>query len=364
MKSIPFCQPWFDCAYADRVREQILSTQIGPGGTTAEFATQLASYVGSKYCLLTTSGTVALSVASRAVGLQPGDEILVPAYGVVSTINAFASFGLKPQLVDIELQTGCMSPTELKKQITGKTRAVCFVNFSGFTGQNVAEVARICQERNLPLIEDAACALGHRFGKKYAGTFGTIGIYSFSVPKIITTGQGGALVMKSRKYFEKARSFIDHGDSNWRKTNRIRAIGSNFRYNDILASFGLAQLNTIEKRIARKKAAYTILRKGLTNKIFQVPGTLPPLHHIVFTRKPRVLIQYLRNHGIAAIQQYRTLSQHPPFTHLDTRDFPNADFWTKRGVYVPFGLSLTEKGAHRIVETLIHAPVALDTIFE
>ena len=362
MKSIPLCQPWFDSVYADRVREQILSTQIGPEPVTAEFASQLASYVGSHYCIVTTSGTVALSVASFTVGLKPGDEILVPAYGVISTINAFASFGLKPKLVDIERQTGCMSPTELKKQITDKTRAVCFVNFSGFTGQNLIEVVRICQERNLPLIEDAACALGHRFGGKSAGTFGDIGTYSFSVPKIITTGQGGALITKSKNYFEKARSFIDQGDSNWRKTNLIRGIGNNFRFNDILASFGLAQLKTIEKRIARKKATYAILQKSLKNKIFQVPSTLPPLHHIVFARKPRALINYLGDHGITAVRQYRTISQHPSYAYLGNRNFPNADFWTKYAVYLPFGLSLTEKEAQKIVEILANSPIALDSI--
>ncbi len=359
MKSIPFCQPWFDSTYADRVREQILSSQIGPGPATAEFASQFASYVGSPYCLLTTSGTVALSVASFTVGLKPGDEILVPAYGVISTINAFATFGLKPRLVDIELQTGCMSPAELKKQITSKTRAVCFVNFSGFTGQNLVEVVNICQEKNFPLIEDAACALGHRFGGKSAGTFGSIGIYSFSVPKIITTGQGGALVMQSRNYFQKARSFIDQGDSNWRKTNLIRGIGNNFRLNDILASFGLAQLQNIEKRVARKKAVYTILQKSLKDKIFQVPDTLPPLHHIVFSRKPLALIKYLNNHGIKAVRQYRTISQHPAYRYLGTSEFPNANFWTRHAVYLPFGLALETKDAERIIEILLESTVPL-----
>ena len=362
MKNIPFCQPWFDPAYADCVSKQILSTRIGPGPITQEFAAYLASYLGSRHCVLTTSGTVALSVASFALGLKPGDEILVPAYGVVSTINAFTTFGLQPRLVDIEIQTGCMSPTELKKQISSKTRAVCFVNFSGFTGQNLREIARICQEKNLPLVEDAACALGHRFGGKSAGTFGTIGTYSFSVPKIVTTGQGGALVMRSKKYFQKAGNFIDQGDSNWRKTNRIRAIGGNFRFNDIQASFGLAQLKDIKKRLARKKAAYMILQKGLKNKLFQVPGTQPPLHNIVFTHKPLSLIKYLRDHAISATRQYRTISQHPAYANLRGSDFPNANYWTKYAVYLPFGLSLAEEESQRIVETLLNSPVALDSI--
>ena len=359
MKSIPFYQPLFFNSYADRVHEQILSNQIGSGKATREFASQLAFYVGSRYCLLTTSGTVALSIAAYGLGLKPGDEILIPAYGVVSTINAFTTFGLKARLVDIERFSGCLSPVELKKQITAKTRAVCSVNFSGCTGSDLEEVVQICHERNLPLIEDAACALGQRFRGKNAGTFGSIGIYSFSVPKIITTGQGGALVMQSDKYFQRASRFIDQGDINWRKTNLIRDVGSNFRFNDILAAFGLAQLKDIKKRVARKSAVYAVIRKGLKNKIFQIPGTMPPLHYIVFTSKPLALIKYLKDRGINAVKQYRTISQHPAYAHLDDDHFPNADFWTHHAVYLPFGLALEVKDAKRIVEALIKSNIPL-----
>src|SRR3989344_734401 len=361
---ISLCQPLIDPSYADSVRQQILSTYLGPGPTTQEFASYLASYTASRYCLLTTSGTVALSVAGYALGLRPGDEILIPAYGVISTINAFTSFGLKPKLVDIDLQTGCMSPTELKKRISSKTRAVCFVDFSGYTGSNLVEISQFCQDNNLPLIEDAACALGHHFNGKSAGTFGTIGTFSFSVPKIVTTGQGGALVTKSKKYFKNAQNFIDNGDSNWRKTNTVRGIGNNLRFNDILASFGLVQLKDIKQRISLKSNVYKILRRSLSSKIFKVADTTPPLHNIVFTHKPNALIEYLKKNGIEAIRQYRTLSQHPIYTHLADTEFPNADFWTKYTVYLPFGLSLTENDAHYLVDVLTHSPIALDSVFE
>src|SRR5215211_397044 len=99
---IPLVQPSFPAEYADCVRNQVLSGFIGPGQATSTFAEKLAEYAGLPYCILTVSGTIALSVAAQAVGLEPGDEILVPAYGVISTINAFASIGLQPRFVDIE----------------------------------------------------------------------------------------------------------------------------------------------------------------------------------------------------------------------------------------------------------------------
>ncbi|KKS41508.1 MAG: DegT/DnrJ/EryC1/StrS aminotransferase family protein [Candidatus Gottesmanbacteria bacterium GW2011_GWC1_43_10] len=353
MYNIPLCEPWFEPSYAEKVRGQILSGQIGPGPVTMEFARRLAAFAKAKYCVLTTSGTVALSLAALALGLKPGDEILVPAYGVVSTINALAFLGLKPRLVDIDQTTGCMSPHELEKRITPQTRGVCFVNFSGYTGQNLVQVAQICRARHLPLIEDAACALGHKFWGKSAGTFGTIGIYSFSVPKIITCGQGGALITNSATLFRKLSQLIDQGDLNWRRTNLIHGIGSNFRFNDILAAFGLVQLGAIDKRITRKKAVFAVFKKMLKRKIFQVPGAVPPLHQIVFTPKPHSLVKYLKRCGISGVRQYRTLSEHPPYANLSDRKFPAADFWTRYAVYLPFGLALETQDAQKIVKALL-----------
>src|SRR5439155_22694223 len=134
VKPIPLVEPWFPASYADAVRDQVLSGFIGPGRTTQDFAGALAQFVGAPRALLTVSGTVALSVAAHALGLEPGDEILVPAYGVISTINAFAAMGLSPRLVEINRATGCMEPDALRRAIGPATKAVCFVNFSGRTG--------------------------------------------------------------------------------------------------------------------------------------------------------------------------------------------------------------------------------------
>ncbi len=143
-------------------------------------------------------------VAAKALDLNPGDEIIVPAYGVISTINAFASFGYAPRLVDIDPATACIDPAALAARLTARTKAVCFINFSGHTGAPLAEVAAFCQAKGLPLIEDAACAFGHRHEGKSAGSFGTVGCLSFSVPKILTTGQGGAVVTSDKAVADRA----------------------------------------------------------------------------------------------------------------------------------------------------------------
>lgn len=359
MKEIRLCEPWISASHADKVREQILSGWVGPGPATSEFASAIAAYTGSHHCLLTTSGTVALMVAAHALRLKPGDEILVPAYGVISTINAFACVGLQPRLVDIERATGCMSPMRLAESITPRTRAVCFVNFSGYTGENLLEVAELCQRKGLPLIEDAACAFGQQFEGRQAGTFGTVGIYSFSVPKIITTGQGGAVVTDSAEYFEEATRYIDHGGSNWRATNLVSHVGTNLRYNDILASFGLAQFKEISKRLVRKREAFEVFKGMLGKRIFQVPGENAPLHNIVFTPERKRLRDFLKDHGIEAIEQYRTLCEHPPYASLRDQGYPNADFWTNQALYLPFGLAINAEDARRIAAVVLESDVAL-----
>jgi perosamine synthetase len=345
---------------ADAVRAQIRSSFVGPGAACGEFARALEEFVGAGRCVLTTSGTVALSVAAIALGLKPGDEILVPAYGVISTINAFAVIGLRPRLVDIERRTGCIDPLRLRQRITPETKAICFVNFSGYTGENLASVAQIAAEFGLPLIEDAACAFGHGHGSKAAGTWGTIGALSFSVPKVLTTGQGGAVLTGDVDVADRARAYIDQGDLHWRETNLNHAVGSNLRFNDVLASLGLVQMRSIKERLARKRRAYHRLRDALGRRLYAVPGGEAPLHNIVFTAEPDELVAKLRAQKIGAARQYRSLYQHPAYAHLADEPFPSADYWTDHAVYLPFGLALAERDTERIARAVEESGVALD----
>jgi len=357
-RPIPLVEPWFPPEYADAVRDQVLSGFIGPGPATQSFGRALAGFVGAAGCVLTVSGTVALSVAAKALGLQAGDEILVPAYGVIATINAFASIGLHPKLVDVERETGCISRESMDRAISSRTRAVCYVNFSGHTGPRIAEIASACSRRNVPLIEDAACALGHRCNGQAAGTFGAIGIYSFSVPKVITTGQGGALVSQDQGLLDKAAAFIDHGDLEWRKTNLNREVGTNLRFTDVQARLGLCQITDLETRLKRRRVSFAVLRQALGPYLYRVPGDEAPLHNIVFTGEPDQLVAALRQRNIHAVRQYRTLSQHPAYASL-SGSFPNADHWTNHAVYLPFGMSLTPEDAERIGTAVCQTGISL-----
>jgi perosamine synthetase len=348
MAFIPLAEPWIDQHCAQAVGKQVASGFLGPGEATSSFAKQLATATGTQHCIPTTSGTIALTVAAKALGLRPGDEIIVPAYGVISIINAFASFGYEPRLVDIDPATACIDLRALPGRLTPRTKAVCYVNFSGHTGAPLTEVAEFCQNKGMPLIEDAACALGHRYNGKAAGSFGTVGCLSFSVPKIVTTGQGGALVTNDKVIAERAQAFIDHGDLEWRRTNLNRGIGTNLRFNDVLAALGNAQLAELAERLARKRRSYRALREELDGFLYAVPGDEAPLHYIVFSDEPAVLVGKLRAQEIGAAVQYRFIADHPPYAHLDDGAFLGARGWAHTAVYLPFGLALTEEHARKI----------------
>lgn len=348
MALIPLAEPWISAECAQAVGKQVASGFLGPGEATATFARRLAAVTGSECCTPTTSGTIALTVAAKALDLKPGDEIMVPAYGVISTINAFASFGYTPRLVDIDPGTACIDPAALAARLTANTKAVCFVNFAGHTGAPLVEVAAFCKAKGLPLIEDAACALGHRHEGKSAGSFGTVGCLSFSVPKIVTTGQGGAVVTDDKAATDRALAFIDHGDLEWRRTNLNRGIGTNLRFNDVLASLGLAQLDTLAERLARKRRSYLAMQEELDGYLYAVPGDESPLHYIVFSDDPPALVAKLRAQDIGAAVQYRFLAEHPPYAKFDDGDFLGARSWARSAVYLPFGLAMSEDDARRI----------------
>jgi perosamine synthetase len=347
-RTIPLVEPWLGADCAEAVREQVLTSFVGPGPASKEFAASLSTLVGSPYCVLTTSGTVALSVAAIALGLKPGDEILVPAYGVISTINAFAAIGLKPRLVDVDPSTGCIRAEAVSARLRASTKAVCYVNFAGRTDGELEAIAQLCTARGLPLIEDAAQAIGHRYGTKAAGSFGTVGTLSFSVPKVVTTGQGGAIFTASQQIADEASKYVDHGDLAWRQTNLNRGIGTNLRSNDVLSALGLAQLRTLEHRLARKRDVFAMLQKETDGLLYAVPGDQAPFYFIVFADDPDAAVTALRDAKVMAQRHGRALYEHPPYAQLHDIEFPGTQYWNDHAVYLPFGLALNTDDAKQI----------------
>ncbi|MBV8184703.1 MAG: aminotransferase class V-fold PLP-dependent enzyme [Hyphomicrobiales bacterium] len=345
---IPLVEPWLPPACAEAVRRQVETTFVGPGAAAQNFGARLAEACEVQAAVPVSSGTVALSIAAQVLGLKPGDEVIVPAYGVISVINAFAVIGLQPRLAEIDAATGCIDPKRLKEAITPNTRAVVYVDFCGSIGQDLDEVAAICAKQKVPLIEDAAWALGRGRPGRRGGSFGSIGTMSFSVPKILTTGQGGAVLAHDEAQRDAAIAAADQGDVNWRRTNLNNAVGSNLRLSDLAAALGSAELDQLEERWQRKRRAYSVLADHLGERLFRAADGDAAMQHIIFVERPDDVVGQLKSQGILAARPYRPQYHHPPYRALRDRDFAASEFWFAHSVYLPFGVALTEEGAARI----------------
>ncbi|MDC3031048.1 aminotransferase class V-fold PLP-dependent enzyme [Candidatus Pelagibacter sp.] len=321
---------------------------VGPGKITRECEYLISEITGSKYCILTTSGTIALSLAALSLSLKKGDEIIVPSYGVISTSNAFSSIGFNIKLCEIEKKTGCLSVQYLKKIVSKKTKAICFVNFSGYVGKELVNIRNFCKKRKIYLIEDSACALGNFYNNYSAGTFGDIGTFSLSSTKTITTGQGGIIIFKNKKHFQKALEIIDQGSNDWRKTNNHKKIGTNLKFNDILASFLQPQLKEINKIVKKRILIHKLMFKGLYRQTFNISKEISPLYNIIFTHKRYELQRYLLSNKIKTVIQYKRINKNQCYKKLTLKNYINSKFWEEKALFLPMGSGLKKKDASKI----------------
>ena len=218
---------------------------------TEEFERLLCEFTGSKYCVATNNGTISLTLALLALGVKPGDEVIVPDLTMIATPNSAKLIGAEPKFVDVEKETLCIDIDRAEEIITSKTKCLIHVSFNGRTN-DLHKVKKFCMNHNLYLIEDAAQSLGSYYNGNHLGTIGDIGSLSFSSPKIITTGQGGALLTNDKAMFKDIRKLKDFGREIG--GNDIHdSIGYNFKYTDMQAVIGIEQMKKLKKRADRKK---------------------------------------------------------------------------------------------------------------
>jgi dTDP-4-amino-4,6-dideoxygalactose transaminase len=228
--------------------------------------------LGRKHAIAVSSGTAALSVAMGALGIGPGDEVLVPGYLWVSCLSAIVRLGAIPRLVDVD-DTFCMAPSDLQKKIGPHSRAVLLVHMSGAPGA-VDKILRICRAHKLPLIEDCAQANGASFHGKFTGSFGDMAIFSFQQNKNITAGEGGLVVCDDENLYRRAWACHDMGYPRTYEGRldpsdpALQLWGQGVRYSELLAAIVCAQLKKLDKITADMRKAKYELREKLKG----IPG--------------------------------------------------------------------------------------------
>jgi len=230
-----------------------------------ELEQELQDYMQVRHAQLVSSGTAALSVALASVGIGAGDEVIMPSFTFVASFEAILAVGAIPVLVEID-DTLTLSPGAVKEAITENTKAIMPVHMCGSMA-DLDALKQICDKHNLLLVEDSSQATGGTYKGKPLGTYGDIGCFSLDYVKIITCGEGGAIVTNNSKFIKNADRYSDHGhdhEGNDRGAETHPFLGYNFRISELNAAVGLAQLRRLNEFVSIQKENYTILREALS----------------------------------------------------------------------------------------------------
>ena len=330
---------------------------------TRQFEKMFANFVGVKYACVVTSGTAALYVGLKALGIGNGDEVIVPDLNFVAGPNSVEAVGAKPVLIDIEPSSLNIDLKKIKHAITKRTRAIMPVDFNG-RGVDIKSITELANQYNLSLIEDAAHGLGCFYDKKHVGTMSDIGIFSFSTPKIITTGQGGMIVTNDKKLYEKCKAVKDFGRKSNTKQNMRMAfdhptIGYNFKFTEFQAAIGISQMKKLPKRIIKKKKMYERYKENLCNVkgISFVETDLkkitPWMMDIILESKHKKnkLIAYLEKNLIETRIFYPPIHRLKPYKDLDKKYRISSDI-SDKGLWLPSSVTLSDDDVHYVAKEI------------
>jgi perosamine synthetase len=304
---------------------------------------ELAAYIGVSHCAMTPSGTSAIIIALLAGGIQPGDDVIVPNYTMVATANAVRVLGANPVLVDVNPETYTLDLETIRSHRTQRTKAVVHVSLNN-RSIGIEEIARYCKQEGLFFIEDSAQSLGCRHNGVHYGTFGDIGCFSLSSPKIITTGQGGFLVTNNTSLYKKIQSLKNFGRQQ-SGGEVYDSFGLNMKFTDIQAAIGRAQLLKLPERVIRMRTLFdTYYRgiRGLTHIQMLPPrdDEWIPWFVDIECKARSTLISFLSKHNVQTRVTYPSI--HSLHTYNQTGEFPASQHISTNGLFLPTHFLITD----------------------
>ena len=323
-----------------------------------------------KKCLMTTSCTHALEIIAFVLNLTNKDEVILPSYTFVSTASAFAIRGAKIVYADTISQYPCIDPSEIEKKITKKTKAVCIVHYAGISC-DIKKISNICKKYKIKLIEDCAHSFdAYGFGKRL-GTFGDFSTFSFHETKNITSGEGGALIIKSKKDYNLAKIILEKGtDRSLFEAGKVKKytwieLGSSYALSDLNCSYLYAQLKKRNYILKKRRFIFNFYQSKLKNKEFaryfytpDIPFYAKPNGHIYFiifknTQQMHSLIEYAEKKGVVFNEHYKCLHK-SPFSkkNFKTGELLNSEKFEKKLLRLPIYPDLDLKKLNKIVNII------------
>ena len=356
----------------DEVLATLRSAWIGTGPRVARFEEAFRAYVGAEHAIAVHSCTAALHLAMVALGLEPGDEVIVPAMTFASTANAVIHAGGRPVLADVDRETMCLTVSHLEACLTKRTRAVIPVHFAGRPCE-IEGIAASAAEHGLAVIEDCAHAIETLVGGRHAGTFGDFAAFSFYATKNVATGEGGMVLTPDAERAARIKRLALHGLSAdaWKRFSdegykHYEVVEPGFKYNmmDLQAALGIHQLARVEENLVRREAIWRRYDEAFAGLPVFVP--VPPEPGTRHARHLYTLLVDIDSAGLSRDEvmlalhrqkigtgvHYRALHLHPYYR--DTfgyapGDFPNSEWISERTLSLPLSPKLTDEDVEDVV---------------
>ena len=369
---IPFNRPYFSGNEFEYIQKAIASWHLSGDGTfTKKCHALLENELGVHKALLTTSCTHALEMAALLLDLKPGDEVIVPSFTFVSSVNCFVLRGARPVFIDIRPDTLNLDETQLERLITPRTRAILVVHYAGVACE-MDPILRLAEKHGIAVVEDNAHGLFGKYKGKFLGTLGCLATQSFHETKNFTCGEGGALLINDEQYIERAEVIREKG------TNRSRFfrgqvdkytwvdVGSSYLPSDILAAFLYAQMEAREFIQSKRRHIWErydqslkswAARSGVT--VPSVPAHCEQPYHMYYLVMPSLekrsaLISYLNDHNINSVFHYQPLHLSEMGRQFggEIGDCPVTESISDRLVRLPFYNDLTDEEQSRVIDRI------------
>ncbi len=364
MGFIPVNEPLLDGNEKKYLCECIDTGWISSEGPfVKEFENRMSKSAGRKYGVAVANGTAALEVAAMAVGIGEGDEVIMPTFTIISCAMAVTKLGGIPVLVDSDIHTWNMNVEEIERKITKRTKAIMMVHLYGLPA-DVDKIMELAKKYDLKVIEDAAEMHGQTYQGRPCGSFGDISVFSFYPNKHITTGEGGMVVTDSEELAERCRSLRNLC---FRKDVRYvhDEISDNYRFTNLQAAVGLAQIERLEEFVERKRN----MGRFYTERLQDLPGIILPLektdsakniywvYGIVLERESEVSNQeiqkMLAEEGIGSRTFFWCMHEQPVYQRQGLfagERYEGAEYLARKGFYIPSGLALTKEQMEEVAD--------------
>jgi len=363
MERIPMSAPDLDERDIQAVLEVLRSGRLALGPKAKEFEELMAEYIGVKYAIAVSSGTAGLHILVRALGIGPGDEVLVPSFTFAATVNAILYEKGIPIFVEVEPETYNLDPDDLERKITKKTKAIMAVDIFGHPAE-WDRILEIADKYNLKVIDDSCEALGAEYKGKKIGQFGDAGCFAFYPNKQMTTGEGGIIVTNNPEIAKLARSLRNQGRGEMSAWLEHEILGYNYRMDEMSAALGVSQLKRIEIFLEKRDKVARMYTERLKKFSWVRPPIVKPYVRMswfvyVITLQDGLnrdeVINELEKEGIPARGYFSPIHLQPYIKEMfGTKEgmLPITENISKRTLALPFHNNLKEEEVDEVVSVL------------